>query len=47
MDQKQRILRNAERKQRQGKAGDSIRLRLLAAEVKTMRSGEEIVHESR
>lgn len=47
MDQKQRILRNAERLQRQGKAGDSIRLRLLAAEVKTIKYGPEIVHESR
>lgn len=41
-DQAKRILRKAERLQRQGKAGDSIRLRLLAGEIRTMKYGPEI-----
>lgn len=37
MTQRERIIRNAERLQRAGKVGDSIRLRLLAAEIKTVK----------
>lgn len=43
-NQAKRILRNAERLQRQGKAGDSIRLRLLAGEIRTVREGPVTVH---
>jgi hypothetical protein len=39
-----RLLRNAERHQRQGSIGHSLKLRILAAEVKTMREGPEVVH---
>lgn len=46
-EQRKRILARAERLQRQGRVGDSIKLRLLAAELKTMRFGEEIVHTCR
>ena len=38
-DQKQRILTRAVKAQREGKAGDAIKLRILASEVKTIRYG--------
>jgi len=41
----QQIIARAERLQRQGKVGDSIKLRILAAEWKTMRVGPETTHE--
>lgn len=38
------ILRKAQTEQRAGRAGNSIKLRILAAEVKTMRFGEDVKH---
>lgn len=40
-DQKQRILTRAIKAQREGKAGEAIKLRILANEVKTIRYGAE------
>jgi hypothetical protein len=40
------IIRNAERLQRQGRVGDSMHLRILAAEWKQMRVGPEVRHEA-
>jgi len=40
------IMRRAECLQRQGKVGDSIKLRILAAEWKTMRVGPETTHDA-
>ncbi len=38
-DQKQRILTRAVKAQREGRAGDAIKLRILANEAKTIRYG--------
>jgi hypothetical protein len=45
-DEQHQIIRNAVKLQRQGRVGDSIRLRILAAELKTMRFGPEIRHDA-
>lgn len=46
MTEQQQIIARAERLQRQGKVGDSIKLRILAAELRTMRFGPETRHDA-